>query len=139
MLHGMVTRVFGFCFKASVCELLWGEYLISWLILAWKLVLQTAMDIINPNSLQHSSAVARLRLPRPPPTHPPYGGRSITMKKNYLRNTTPTAPGGLAPPKHGRQELTHCRRWGCKEKTKKRDSILTLTAALKHMHSWIFN
>ena len=48
-----------------------------------------------------------------------------TLEYNFpnLRNTTLTAPGELVPPKHGRQELTHCRRYGWKEK--ETDSLTT--------------
>ena len=78
-------RAFAFCFKASVCELLGDEYLISWLISARMHLSGTAMDItISP--LSHTSLTyCPLRLPAcPPPTHPPthpVDGRNVTLKK----------------------------------------------------------
>ena len=126
MLHWKVTNAFGFCFKDSVCELLWGEYLISWPISAWKLVPGTAMDITIPiHSTTHFWGPA-FGLPARPTTHPPYGGRSKKMKKNYVRNTTPTAPGGLAPPKHDRQVLRYYRRWSCEIRQKGVSETMTL-------------
>ena len=94
------TKPFSFCFKASVCELLGDEYLISWLLLARMHVSGTAMHItISP--LSHTSfTYCPLRLPaRPPhpPTHP-VDGHNVTLKKTIFENHT-QAPGGLAPPK----------------------------------------
>ena len=91
-------RVFAFYFKASVCELLGDEYLISWLLSARMHLSGTAMDItISP--LSHTwLTYCLLRLPaRPPPTHP-VDGRNVTLKKLFSKNHT-QAPGGLAPPK----------------------------------------
>ena len=86
-------RVFAFCSKASVCELLGDEYLISWSLSARMHLSGTAMDItISP--LSHTwLTYCPLRLPaRPPPTHP-VDGRNVTLKKTIFKNHT-QAPGG---------------------------------------------
>ena len=86
-------RVFAFCFKASVCELLGDEYLISWSLSARMHLSGTAMDItISP--LSHTwLTYCPLRLPaRPPPTHL-VDGRNVTLKKTIFKNHT-QAPGG---------------------------------------------
>ena len=71
--------VFDFCFKASLCELLGDEYLISWLLSARMHVSGTAMHItISP--LSH-----------------PVDGHNVTLKKLSSKNHT-QAPRGLAPP-----------------------------------------
>ena len=87
------TRPFGFCFKASVCELLGDEHLISWLLSARMHVSGTVMDItISP--LSHTSLTyCPLCLPvRPPPTHP-IDGRNVMLKKLSSKYHT-QAPGG---------------------------------------------
>ena len=88
-------KPFGFCFKASVCELLGDEYLISWLLLARMHVSGTAMHItISPFS--HTSfTYCPLCLPaHPPPTHL-VDGRNVTLKKLSSKNHT-QAPGGAS-------------------------------------------
>ena len=112
MLH---DKGFDFCFKASVCELLENEYLISWLLLARMLVSGTAMHItILP--LSHTSFTTACFAC--PPTHL-VGGHNI-MKELSLKNHThcPPPPPGLASPKYGRQQLRHCGRLGCKIRQK---------------------
>ena len=83
-------RVFAFCFKASVYELLGDEYLISWLLSARMHLSGTAMDItISP--LSHTwLTYCPLCLPaRPPPTHP-VDGRNVTLKKLPSKTTPKT-------------------------------------------------
>ena len=84
------TRPFGFCFKASVYELLGDKYSISWLLSARMHISGTAMDItISP--LSHTS------LTYCPPTHP-VDGCNATLKKLSSKKPHPS-PWGLAPPK----------------------------------------
>ena len=66
MLHDKENEDIRFCFKASVCELLGDEYLISWLRSARMHVSGTAMHItISP--LSHTSLTyCPLHLPHPP-------------------------------------------------------------------------
>ena len=135
MLHWKEPRAFGFCIKVSVCELLWGEYLIRWHISARMLIPGTAMSPINPTFSQSNFKVTTDVGLATAPTLRPRGERSITMKKNYLRNTTPTPPGGLAPPKHDRQELRQHRRQGCKIRQKGESDMPKVATALKN---WLY-
>ena len=95
MLHDRETEGIRFLLylKASVCELLGDEYLISWLLSARMHLSGTVMDItISP--LSHTwLTYCPLRLPaRPPPTHL-VDGRNVTLKK-LSSKTTPKPRGG---------------------------------------------
>ena len=122
-------RVFAFCFKTSVCELLGDEYLISWLLSARMHLSGTAMDItISPFS--HTwLTYCPLRLPaHPPPTHP-VDGRNVTLKKTIFKNHT-QAPGGLAPPKTCQTTAKTLWKIGLQNQTVRRVCIYVSTAVL---------
>ena len=93
MTKRMSSRPFSFCFKASVCELLGDEYLISWLLSARMHVSETVMHITI--SLSHTSLTyCPLRLPaRPPPTHL-VDGRNVTLKKTIFEKPHPSPRRG---------------------------------------------
>ena len=84
---------FAFCFKASVCELLGDEYLISWLLSARMHLSRTAMDITTSPPSHTWLTYCPLRLPaRPPPTHP-VDGCNVTLKKTIFEKPHPSPRG----------------------------------------------
>ena len=124
MLHDKENKDIQFCFKASVCELLGDEYLISWLLSARMHISGTAMHITN-SPLSHTSLTyCPLHLPaRPQPTHS-VDGRNVMLKKLSLKNHT-QAPGGLAPPKTCQTTAKTLEDWAAKSNSKESAFVST--------------
>ena len=132
MLHDRETA---FCFKASVCELLGDEYLISWSLSARMHLSGTAMDItISP--LSHTwLTYCPLRLPaRPPPTHP-VDGCNVTLKKTIFRNHTQAPGGGYRYNGTVRGALT-ITFWAQKNGVEKVVAMVTYYTLHAHVYTW---